>query len=369
MSVSHFLNRKITWTMMIATISVVLTHAHNLEIYHVTNESWLGTFTIFIESCCQFCTHELAVPIFFVISAYLFYYHFTWTQLKNKWQKRWRSLVIPYLAWNTLYFFIFLFLSFTPWISNFIQQQKITAVTLSSFFQAIFLHLYNPVYWFIAYLIIFIFLAPAIYFLLKNKTTAIITLITVWLLATFWSPVQSLRPLSFFYYLLGAYTAIHAHVIVQQRRSQSQSFLAVAILFVSTIIGWKLQNSFWHNLCLPIGVVSFWFALDLFTWPTKDFWWLHSTFFIYSAHYIILKAVIKILFLLTKRAPVWALVNFFLAAIITIVLCLLTFYWLQQSKWQKFWLFLNGGRGKNNKQTVKNFCNQVDNVNKRNFTN
>lgn len=48
---------------------------------------------------------DIAVPLFFFISGFLFYYrtNFTFDTYKKKLKKRIRSLLIPYLIWNTLW--------------------------------------------------------------------------------------------------------------------------------------------------------------------------------------------------------------------------------------------------------------------------
>ena len=52
---------------------------------------------------------RIAVPLFFFISGFLFFYHtdFSMKMYKQKLKKRVRTLLVPYLFWNTVVFLIF----------------------------------------------------------------------------------------------------------------------------------------------------------------------------------------------------------------------------------------------------------------------
>ena len=47
---------------------------------------------------------QIAVPGFFMISAYLFYRNFQLNSLFSKWRSRSRTILRPYLLWNSLYY-------------------------------------------------------------------------------------------------------------------------------------------------------------------------------------------------------------------------------------------------------------------------
>lgn len=52
---------------------------------------------------------RIAVPLFFFISGFLFFYHtdFSMKMYKQKLKKRVRTLLVPYLFWNTVVFLLF----------------------------------------------------------------------------------------------------------------------------------------------------------------------------------------------------------------------------------------------------------------------
>ena len=61
---------------------------------------------------------DISVPLFFFISGFLFFYHienFDIAIYKKKILKRIKSLLIPYLLWNTLFFlYLFIFFIYFP---------------------------------------------------------------------------------------------------------------------------------------------------------------------------------------------------------------------------------------------------------------
>src|SRR5574344_205911 len=61
----------------------------------------------YVRICLSYVLSSIAVPTFFLISGYYFFYGIEdWNihVYKEKLRKRWRSLVVPYLLWNVIAF-------------------------------------------------------------------------------------------------------------------------------------------------------------------------------------------------------------------------------------------------------------------------
>ena len=97
----------------------------------------------------------LAVPSFFMCSGYLFYRNFTWEKISVKLKRRFFSLVVPFLLWNLLYYILHLVARKIPYVSQLFDTD--VPFSLKELADAVFLYKYNPVFWFMSYLIIFSF--------------------------------------------------------------------------------------------------------------------------------------------------------------------------------------------------------------------
>ncbi len=82
---------------------------------------------------------RVAVPLFFFMSGYLFYYkvdNFDNSVYLYKLKKRFKSLLIPYLFWNTSFLVIYYICSHVPMISTFFVGMEYNLDTILSSFWA-----------------------------------------------------------------------------------------------------------------------------------------------------------------------------------------------------------------------------------------
>ena len=95
-------SRKISILSFILFIGVMLIHTNNLEVYEINSNGF--DFLAAVESGLSGISSS-CVPIFFFISGFLFFRNFQISMLLDKYQSRIKSIVIPYIVWNTLYYF------------------------------------------------------------------------------------------------------------------------------------------------------------------------------------------------------------------------------------------------------------------------
>lgn len=115
---NKYLSYKILFFNFILSVLIVLLHSNCKVTLGWNND---GTnLSNFIELLTTYisCIGHIAVPMFYIISAYLFYHNIsTLKDTLSKIKKRIKTLLIPYLLWNTfLYpffglFYILLFLN------------------------------------------------------------------------------------------------------------------------------------------------------------------------------------------------------------------------------------------------------------------
>lgn len=155
---------------------------------------------------------QIAVPGFFCMSGFLFFRNLSvdipspcsrpahWPGIGfflGKWKKRVFSLLIPYLVWNFLYYLIYLAFG----------RASLEAV---DFLKGLFLQEYNPVFWYLRELLILTLLTPFIFWLIRNKVGALISLNMIFLLSVFYDrlPFHIVNEDACFYYVFGSYAAL-----------------------------------------------------------------------------------------------------------------------------------------------------------------
>lgn len=155
---------------------------------------------------------DIAVPIFFIISGYLFFLKHSESYTKEDWRgqvsKRFYTLFIPYISWNTL--------SFTATV----LKRNILPATIANdphahfdFFRD-FVTIYwdLPIdypLWYVRELIILALLSPLFYHGIKKMPYIIMPLVTAFYLLC--KGVDGFHPHAVFYFSIGAFLSIHKH--------------------------------------------------------------------------------------------------------------------------------------------------------------
>ena len=122
-----------------------------------------------------------------MISGYLFFRTYCPSKAKMKIVSRMRTLLIPYLIWNTLYALFIIGLTRLGLIHN---------STIDGDIGGILLQLINAEFsplWFVKYLMVFSLIAPFFYYLLRRKIVGIITIFIMVILNAFFIIQESCR--------------------------------------------------------------------------------------------------------------------------------------------------------------------------------
>lgn len=113
-----------------------------------------------------------AVPLFFLISGYLFFRDFAPDNYLPKLRRRVRSLIMPYVLWSAIYVIAIQLWYRSPWA----HPQAAERNTLDFFhldsLRSVFLQLTisspAPQFWFLRDLIVLVFLSPILYWLIRR---------------------------------------------------------------------------------------------------------------------------------------------------------------------------------------------------------
>jgi len=335
MSQSKRFWNKITIISFACSLMVIYTHAFNLETYGI-KDGLIYNIEIITNT---FNTN--AVPFFFAISGLLFFRNFQMNDIRIKYKKRVKTILIPYIIWCIIYYL------FNVVVTNaniFFNIANVKPVELS--ISELINWLWNTEYytlWFLKNLIIFIALSPIEYFVLKNRKKIPMGIFS-FVVAFFIIDAINVRILDgFIFYLFGAYIGIN-HMNSTEYKNKTFSFISVMIAIVAGIITIVRGGAISRILL----IVFAWYALDLFNIEEMKIpLWMKNTFFFYLCHDLILEPLERMFFLLFGKQPqILAIIDYIFMPIITILIMLLIAK-LATKYIPKIWNVVIGGRQEN----------------------
>lgn len=238
--------KRVTLFSFILTVIVIWVHAVDPKLMSLMQGA--GEIT---DSSVRLCYHiqmilgtylgQLAVPGFFCMSGYLFFRNLghagkvsvgrghagkvsavtipemsgraclytdemkdTMGQIGRKLRSRVRTLVLPFLIWNIIYYLIYI-------------AAGRTEFTVSELLPAVFINKYNPVFWYMRELIIINLLTPLILLFIRYRSGAIVTLLITYAAAICYErlPIHIVNEDALFYYICGAAAAVHLRRFIE----------------------------------------------------------------------------------------------------------------------------------------------------------
>ena len=206
----------VTWMSFLLTLLVIWTHALNAELF--LGETGKNSAAGLTESLLGEHLAQIAVPGFFMMSAVLFFRNYRPEDTLRKWERRFRSLVIPYFSWNLLYYLGYLIATRAPVLREITGKEEVP-VSLKELLEALLLYKYNHVFWFVFQLILLALLSPLVWYIVQRRTSFTVMFL---LLCTFIFLKADPTPLNsdaLLYYMTGA----RAVTALSQKPGRSRS--------------------------------------------------------------------------------------------------------------------------------------------------
>ena len=335
--------RKIGWFQFLSCLMVIWTHAGNAELFMGKLDAGhllMRLQTKFVPAVMRIC-----IPAFIMISGYQFFRGFTMEALPGKWKRRIRTLLIPYVCWNLLYYFGYLAASKVPVLERIVNRPGLH-FSLKDMFQAMIFYKSNPVFWFMYQLLLLVALAPVLYVILKNLWTGIVFLAVLLTGIFFRVSLPQLNLDALFYYAVAGYLAIHSREVVEHVWNRRRAVLGLVLLMVGIWIG----RSYYTDAFIPVIVVYHVLAVfGLWLMVDEDwmvFWreWMGDTFFVYAFHFIVVRFVNKAAaHVFAGNGIVAALLYVTMPVLVIPVCCMVS--WVMKRVTPALWGILNGGRG------------------------
>ena len=294
---------------------------------------------------------RIAVPLFFFTSGFLFFLYvekFDKLSYKTKLQSRIKTLLVPYIFWNTItiaFFYLFKTIGImtTPMVENNILKYFWDAG--GSFHLPI-----SYQFWFIRDLIIAVILTPIIYFLCKKtKIYGVILIGMLWFLG-FWFKMTGFSSVCTFFFTAGAYFGINKRNLLEDfdKIKNLSLVLYPLIALVDLLTKTYTFNCYIHKLGIVIGIV---FCFNLVTIlfekgkikPTSFL--SAASFFVFAIHEpFLLGNLKKISFQLLKPETDFAITALYFLNVITTIFIALVLYYVLKRTLPKFTAVITGGR-------------------------
>lgn len=354
---NEYLSVKLKVISFFSMIMVVFLHSYNLVINLTSGTVILRQgYSTFIQNFISQGIARVAVPLFFLISGYLFFLNSRGelNEFILKFNKRLKTIVIPYLFWSIFCLLFFLLLQSIPQLAIFFTNKLIVDYTVSELIATVFI---NPIpyqLWFLRDLMILVILSPFLFCLIKKFNYSVLLIFMVaWFLDFDFICISSE---SLLFFAFGAYISIFKKEILEIKFSKKGLIYTLIwglmLFFRNALVQYNYDNSYLllilHKISILIGIVAIWSFYDIWVKNrdlTKSTLYAFSnySFFIFVFHEPMLSFLKKILFYVTNKNELMSLLIYIIAPLITIVMSLLIGCYLKRFV-PKFYSIISGGR-------------------------
>lgn len=316
-------------------IGVIFIHNYATSVNMAHGSLGVAKSSIWVDSVRYIISQgvaRIAVPLFFLMSGYLFFLG-GWSRgiYLSKLKRRIHTLLIPYLFWNITTIVIFAIGESIPqtkmYFSNTVWP-PIHSFSLLNYINALLgISVQYPIsyqFWFIRDLMTLVILAPVIHFLLARKTALpfIAALLCFWFRAAWpvlWPSVEASL-----FFSLGAYISQSGRSVTYLDKYGPWIIVTFLVLL---IVHCTIPESllYLHKLVIVVGVPSVWWltllAVRIASLKSLLIRLSGASFFVYAAHEPLLNIIRKVSYkLLSPTRGATILMLYFL-----IPVCLITF--------------------------------------------
>lgn len=320
---SSILSQTITFLRLPLIVAVVYIHTHPghvvLDGIPVADKDTFPAFSFF-----QYVITEelarIAVPLFFFISGFLFFYRsgFSTRIYGQKLRKRVRTLLVPYVLWNAA-FFLVMFCA-----QAFLHVSPDKRIAIEEYGWLDWLNIFwadkggmpaSYQFWFVRDLMVAVLLSPVLYLIVKHlKAFGVFAFGVLWLFGI-WFHVTGFNIDAFFFFAFGAWYSMNkCDFTAVFGRVRLGATCAYLILLVVNTWLWHINvtdYSFLLRLGIFTGLVAVvsWTAHGISNNRLRVSAFLaSSSFFVYAYHVLPVAMLVKAYVRLLPHASDWAFV-------------------------------------------------------------
>lgn len=357
----------IDWLRFPLAVSVVFIHSFgvpsdiDVSLIDWNNLSSMDLYNL-IRICFSHVLTHIAVPTFFLVSGFLFFYKskvFNRIVYVQKMKKRFHSLFIPYVLWNLAAIMITVglkigayFIKGKPlsniivyfeekgwwrmfWDCNVWAEDRLNWLGYNCPMSGPI----NLPLWFLRDLIVISILTPFVYWFVKRFRIYGVLLLGLFYVSGVWFPISGFTVTTVFFFSLGAYFSIFGKNVVEElKRFKIVAYLlAFVLLFV--VIAFDGRNTSFGNIMYPFyvvfGVIS---AINIAAFlieknkvkvtPLLS----NSSFFIYATHTLLILSVSSLVVskIATGDGVLSLTIKYFATPLLAVVICLGIFAFMKR---------------------------------------
>lgn len=288
MNMNHFCNKK-TVVSFVLSLFVFFIHFVVFSAFRNVGKAFDATVKVLMPF-----TH-VAVPLFFMISGAMFFRDYSFSLTLKKWKKRFFTLVVPYLFWNSVWYLVGLFGYYTP-IAAFTGGVKV-AFSAETAMKGIFLHAQFLPFWFMKYLIVFVALSPVIFLFIRQKWSGIAVIVGMYALYA----LEVLESEMIIYYMIGSWIGLHGFACFSTRKQKKYAFAGFAVYLICCVVHYfepkfvELCSVRWiYPVITAVSCYAFWISFDRFELKRYPRF-MKESFLIYAMHSLVGAAIAKVL--------------------------------------------------------------------------
>ncbi len=304
-----------------------------------------------------------AVPLFFLMSAYLFFYcdSLSAGEYARKLKSRVRTLLVPFLFWNLAVLLAIAIAQSIPAIRGWFPAAYpiIRYFKPYDYFNAVMGITGSPAafqFWFIRDLMVLVVLSPAIGYLVRSKLCLLFVagVFALWCMDQWpfaWPSVEATL-----FFSLGTYLALKDSDL---RALDGRGGLLLS-LFIPVLLAYSvlatigssesglLVKYFQKAVILLGAAVAWWLTGRLIVWSRLKGWLIAlggSSFFVFAAHEPLMMVVRKLVFSFAKPQSEAAVIGLYLSIPIFLIAFLVAVYGVLKVTVPRFLAVVTGGRG------------------------
>lgn len=323
---------------------VILVHSLNFEAYGLADSTTFGGKLLYFLEMVELYVTGLTMPGYFFISGYGFMANYSLDKTLSKWEKRVRTLFIPWLLWNSIMWLAGIAMESIPAIASKLNSGFGYELSLRSWLVDGLIHTADGTMWFISNLMVITLLCPLIYILIRNKYLGIVAIAAGFVAVHLTQAHRYSVLVAALFFSQAAYYSIHFPQLVQRSYGKKARIIAWGLLLVYMLTG---SNSAVQNTGLP-HVISFsyavpamWIAVGDVGLSKKEKVVDEYRFWLFASHYMPLECVEKLWYVIGGVSVTAAWIGMIMCPTVT-VLILIGAGYLVKRYCYPLWCVLNG---------------------------
>lgn len=339
-------------------LAVVFIHAYGNTVNLSNGEIGAQSSSLLVDVVTNFVSQgvaRIAVPIFFLLSGFLFFSGFDWSAdgYFKKLKSRSKTLLIPFLFWNVFTLLVFALGQLLPVTKGFFPRDSalIAEYRLFDYFDAIFGITHSPIayqFWFIRDLMVLVLLTPVIRWVIKTLPASFFASVFVCWVMSIW-PVMTPSSEALLFFASGCFLAMNKKRLFFTDGIPAWVGVAYLLLVLVDVLSMGYGGHVYlYRFCILLGVLlSLMYTKFVETSP-----WLRSillncesaSFFVFAVHNPSLIILKKLLYKALDPHSPWLILTLYFAVPTLVVIAALACYRVLTALLPRFTSVITGGR-------------------------